>query len=263
MQRRFSLHERGVVILALGVTELVRLGAALAVGDFGHQRVVTSVLDVLPVGLGLRVARLRLRQCQGRLIDLCLGLALGGRETIARGLQAGLSLIERGLGGGDVFNAAAGLHLRQRALGRVARGLGLDDLDIEFLRVRERLEGIFIGLGRAVAPGTRLVDLGLGGRDVLGAAAGLEQRQVGLGHRDGGASLIALGLQQGRVELHQDLVGGHLLAFVDQERLDAPGDLAGDHYILGLDCAGAAQRVRARCGGALAPPPVPAAEQGE
>ena len=233
------------------------LQPVLAISDLGLDRVIAGILDILPVALGQGIARLRLRQRQRRLLHLRLGLGLGSRKPILAGLEVGLRLGQRRLGRRDILGPIAGLHLRQRALGRIARRLRLDDLGVELLRVLERLLRVLVGLRRAVACRARLIDRGLGSGNIFGPAAGLEQRQISLGHRHGSGGLVALGFQQRRVELRQRLAGGHLLALIHQQRLDAARNLAGDQHLLGLDRAGAAQRAGAGRVRALVPPPIP------
>ncbi|MFN8569506.1 MAG: hypothetical protein U0Z44_18730 [Kouleothrix sp.] len=81
-------------------------------------------------------------------------------------LQAHSRLGLRRLGRHDILGAVAGLHLRQRALGAVARGLGLHHLCVELLWVCERGLGVGIRLGRTIARGLGLRQLGLRGGEI-------------------------------------------------------------------------------------------------
>ena len=146
-------------------------------------------------------------------------------------------------------------------LGGIACSLRLNHLHVELLRVFQRLERILVALGRTIARGLRLLNLSLRRRHVFGPTARAQERQVRIGHTHGGSGLIALGLEQRGVEPQQLLTRLDFLPFIDEKRLHAARNLAGNQHIFGFNRARAAQLLRASDAAAI--PPVVATAQDE
>ena len=143
--------------------------------------------------------------------------------------------------------------MRHLVAGGVQLPLHDGDLQIYILGVRQQHLSVGDCLLRGEDAGLRLGQLGLGHGELPRADARPHLRQSRFGHSDTRLGGLNLRVEDGRVQLQEQLTGRHQLRLRDRNLGNETTKLSGNSHFLSLDDAGSFQRLAGPLGRRPAP----------